>query len=565
MPRAPLEERLADPGFTPGKRDVMPLLSLLVGGDDALAKRAEAVLAKTGEATAEAVVSFAERRDPGAATPAGATHRIARLLGALGGEQSRVYLARRLVEGRGKERRWAASSLAKIWPRGAEKPLLEALREATAAEDVRAFVQALGKVGGPGALAVLNRLPTTDPETARVVEKAKLLLSRTATRPAPGRAKPEAPAVDLDRPRQASGRVAVRFTCREGLESVLAEELGALGPRTQVMATGRGFVNIVHSGPLSELLAARTALSLAFEVDAYAPSLPSDGAGAGPDAERRGFARRVATLLTSRAVLDIVGGSGAPARFRLVLRSEGHGRATVFEIARLIAESGAPLVNDPTESDWTFTVEERGDRLAAFLEPKNVQKTRFAYRVRDVPAASHPTIAAAIARLSAPSPGDVVWDPFCGSGLELIERAKLGAYRALVGTDVDPEAVEAARMNMQAAHIESGARVDQGDSRFISWPAELTTVLTNPPLGRRVLPGEHEALLADVLKRIGRALGPGGRLVWVSPTRRLDAVAEEAGLVLQRAFDVDMGGFSGRLEVRVKRAPEKPRRPQRHP
>lgn len=537
MSRAPLEERVADPGFTPGKRDILPLLSLVIGEDEALAKRAEAVLSKTGEATAEAVVTFAE------AAPRAEAHRLARLLGALGGERSRTYLVRQLTEARGKERRWAATSLAKVWPKGAEKPLLEALRGASAPEDVRAFVQALGKVGGAPTLAVLGRLPTTDPETQRVVEKAKLLLSRTATRHE-DRAPGAAPAVDLETPREARGRVSVRFTCREGLESVLAEELGACGPRTQVMATGRGFVTVVHSGSLAALLDARTALSLAFEVDAYLPEAK------GP------LAARVAELLTSRAVLDIVAASGAPARFRLVLRSEGHGRATVFEVARLVAQSGTPLVNDPTESAWTFTVEERGDRLAVFLEPKNVQKTRFAYRVRDVPAASHPTIAAAIARLSAPSPDDVVWDPFCGSGLELIERAKLGRFRALVGTDVDPDAVEAARTNMQAARIE-GARLDQGDSRFVSWPAELTTVLTNPPLGRRVLPGEHEELLADVLKRIGRALGPGGRLVWVSPTRRLDAVAEEAGLELKRAFDVDLGGFEGRLEVRVKKGVER--------
>ncbi len=544
MPRPPLLQRLSDHGFTPGRRDVAPLLALLEGDDEAVAKRAEAALARAGAAAVDSVIAFAD------AEPRPEAHRVARLLGALGGEPARAYLARRLREGDGKERRWAATSLAKVSPNDAEGPLLEALGALCApgaeprGEDVRAFVQALGKVGGPPTLRALERLPALDAETARVVEKARLLVSRTASRATARGA--GGPALDLEAPREARGRVSLRFTCREGLESVLAEELGACGPRTQVMATGRGFVSVVHTGPLREVLAARTALSLAFELDEYSP--PTDA----PDG---GLPARVAAFLTSPAVLGVVAsGAEAPrgreARFRLVLTSEGYGRAAVFEVARRVAASGAPLVNDPTDSDWTFTVSERGDRLVALLEPKNVQTTRFIYRTRDVPAASHPTIAAAIARMSAPSPGDVVWDPFCGSGLELIERARLGPARALVGTDVDPRAIEAALENARGAGVAVDAR--QGDARVAPCPPGLTTVLTNPPLGRRVLPGEHEALLVEVLQRVGAALQPGGRLVWISPSRRLDPVADAAGLALQRAFDVDLGGFRGRLEIRVK-------------
>lgn len=544
MPRPPLLQRLSDHGFTPGRRDVAPLLALLVGEDEAVAKRAEAALVRAGAGAADSVIAFAE------AEPRPEAYRLARLLGALGGEPARAYLARRLRDGEGKERRWAATSLAKVSPADAEEPLLEALGALGAdarGEDVRALVQALGKVGGPATLRALDRLPAPDPETARVIEKARLLVTRTASR-----AEPRGEiGFDLEAPREARGRVSLRFTCREGLESVLAEELGACGPRTQVMATGRGFVSVVHTGPLREVLAARTALSLAFEVDAYSP--PTDA----PDG---GLPARVAAFLTSPAVLDVVatgGGAGrgarGEARFRLVLTREGAGRAAVFEVARRVAASGAPLVNDPTKSDWTFTVSERGDRLVALLEPKHVQNTRFSYRTRDVPAASHPTIAAAIARMSAPSARDVVWDPFCGSGLELIERARLGPARALVGTDVDPRAIEAALENARGAGVSVDAR--QGDAREVPCPAGLTTVLTNPPLGRRVLPGEHEALLVAVLQRVGAALQPGGRLVWISPSRRLDPVADAAGLALQRAFDVDLGGFRGRLEIRVKAGP----------
>src|SRR5947207_4079330 len=60
--------------------------------------------------------------------------------------------------------------------------------------------------------------------------------------------------------------------------------------------------------------------------------------------------------------------------------------------------------------------------------------TLFRSRVADVAAASHPTIAAALARVAGTAPDEVVWDPFCGSGAELVERGRLGSAR-LLGTE----------------------------------------------------------------------------------------------------------------------------------
>jgi tRNA G10 N-methylase Trm11 len=182
-----------------------------------------------------------------------------------------------------------------------------------------------------------------------------------------------------------------------------------------------------------------------------------------------------------------------------------------------------------------------------------MEDTRFAWRSRDVPAASHPTIAAALARLSRPSSDDVVWDPFCGSGLELVERAKVARAVAVVGTDVSEDALSAARENVRASGVE-GVILELGDSRTSTIPRGVTTVITNPPLGRRVLRGEHADVVSHVLRRVGEALPNGGTLVWVSPSRGFDKVAEGAGLVLERGLDVDLGGFMGRIEVRRKDA-----------
>jgi tRNA G10 N-methylase Trm11 len=231
------------------------------------------------------------------------------------------------------------------------------------------------------------------------------------------------------------------------------------------------------------------------------------------------------------------------------------------ELLRAAAAADDPeLVNDPTASLWELVVEsparrgaERrtgmtsGRSVEASLAPRALDDPRFAWRRGDVPAASHPTIAAALARLAGGRPDDVVWDPFVGSGAELVERALLGSTRELRGTDVDARAIEVARENLAAAGFT--ATLERADALTVE-PHGVTLVITNPPMGRRAsrTPG-----LADALDRFvahaAVVLVPGGRLVWVAPwPARARAAAAKAGLVLDRALVVDMGGFDAEMQ-----------------
>src|SRR5881628_3408176 len=72
---------------------------------------------------------------------------------------------------------------------------------------------------------------------------------------------------------------------------------------------------------------------------------------------------------------------------------------------------------------------------------------------------------------------DVVWDPFVGSGVELVERARLGPVRELHGTDLDARALSAARENVTRAGI-SGVELQQADARNHRISG-LSLVLTN--------------------------------------------------------------------------------------
>jgi 23S rRNA G2445 N2-methylase RlmL len=181
------------------------------------------------------------------------------------------------------------------------------------------------------------------------------------------------------------------------------------------------------------------------------------------------------------------------------------------------------------------------------ITPSALSDPRFEWRRGDVPAASHPTIAAALARVAGVEPADIVWDPFVGSGAELAERARLGPYRSLIGSDLDPRALGVARSNLDSVQVR--ARLEQADALLHS-PQGVTLVITNPPMGRRA---SRERGLAGDLDRfvthVAFVLRAGGRLVWIAPwPRRTRVVAERAGLRLDWSQVVDMGGFAAEMQ-----------------
>ena len=170
------------------------------------------------------------------------------------------------------------------------------------------------------------------------------------------------------------------------------------------------------------------------------------------------------------------------ARFRLAFSEGGHQRDKVWKVAAAIAERLSWFHNDPHESTWEVVVD--AARSVLELRPRRFDDPRFTYRAKDVPAASHPTLAAALARVGGVREDDVVWDPFVGSGLELIERALLGPYRELHGTDLDEQALVAARENVERANLRDIvlSRGDALEHRI----AGVSLIITNPPMGRRV-------------------------------------------------------------------------------
>jgi hypothetical protein len=497
---------IREAGFTPRASDLPALVDLLDGED---AEAAERALVRLGPAAADRLAAALDAARP----PRRA--RLARALGKLALEE-RALIPRVLAlldDADAKTSRNAILALGHLPSPAVEARLRELLHAAPTPAHRRSAAEALGKIGGAASLAALADLDARgDAELPRIAGRAVLRLRRTLGRDAPSE-------IDLDaRPERP---IAVELSCRPGLEELLAEEVGG-------RARGPGRVAATLAGSLAELHRARLFLDVTFPVRA---------------------GRDAASAITSDAALGILRRFTRGAiRYRLAFATGGHRRAEVLRVAAAVSAVRPELENDPTASTWEIVAGE-GGRIT--LAPRRFTDPRFSYRVRDVPAASHPTVAAALARVAGARADDVVWDPFVGSGVELVERARLGPYRSLHGTDLDPRALEAARENLAAAGVR--ATLERRDARGGA-PPGTTLVLTNPPMGHRVLDRDAiPALLSELVALAGRALPPGGRLVWLSPVPRVTAdAARRAGLRIARHHPVDLGGLRAELQALVR-------------
>jgi hypothetical protein len=512
-------------GWQPARSDIEPLFALVATGDKDAAEAASRALARLGaDAARDAIARF-----DGA--PPVARARLTRLVGRVAqARRDRTlaeFLLARVADADDKTARNAALALGKLGElvdaADVERALVE--RWSAASPSLRrALAEALGKVGGAAALAVLDG-GGDDAELRRVTHEARVKIQRTL-----GRAESGAITDDV----APLGPLRALAHCRHGLAQLLAEELAQHAARFLDDET----VSLTLRAPLSSLWTARTMLRFGF-------ALPTRG----DDLEKA-----VVDALTSDAAWAIFSRftRGTP-RYRLEWADAGHRRALTFRVAAAVAARRPQLVNDPTETLWEVVVREERARPTVELWPRGLPDPRFAYRVAHVPASSHPTLAAALARIAGAKPDDVVWDPFVGAATELVERARLGPARALYGTDADDDALARARDNLAAAHVT--AELVRADARTFRPPLPPTAIITNPPMGRRVLDRTRTGdLYRDFLAHAAALLPRGGRLTWISP--RGDetlAVATPLGLRATYRQRVDMAGFWAEIQSFTKR------------
>jgi 23S rRNA G2445 N2-methylase RlmL len=527
--RDALRDALRARGFTPGQGETDAVVLLLADPDETVSREAERALARLGLPVLSRLMTGS--LDAEARVRAG-TYRVAGRI-APQGEAEAAWLIRGLEDPDARARRHAANALGKLRSSRAtnaiEEALLAAWDKRPSADMQRAIAASLGKLGSARAIERLRSADSGDPNLSRVTERAALTIARDITRG-------EASAID---PRLAtSAPFRVVFHCRAGLERIVAEEARekcAASIEVEAPQRGEGRVFASLRGALGDLFHVRTATSFAIALPAVqVEEGPAQALAVALGSEE---ARRALETWTVGAV-----------RYRIAWAAGGHRRAATWIAARALLARRPEWINDPTDSTWEILAREVGGRLHVELSPRSLPDPRFVYRVRDVPAASHPPLAAALVRVAGLRDDDVVWDPFMGSGVELVERGRAGRYARLVGSDTDPRAIDAARANFAAAGLR-GVEIDLADAVSCA-PPKTTLIVTNPPMGRRLVrDGSLATLLDRFVDHASVVLSPGGRLVWLSPfgTRSFER-ARARGLEVTLEEVVDMGGFPAHLQ-----------------
>jgi len=213
-----------------------------------------------------------------------------------------------------------------------------------------------------------------------------------------------------------------------------------------------------------------------------------------------------------------------PASFRF--DAAGHRSAGFRRLADALASStGLPYDQDDGDLVLRFRrAAERPDGWDVLVRLSTRPLSDRPWRVRNFPGAANATVAAAMARLTRPRPGDRVANLMAGSGTLLVERLLAGPARLAVGVDRDRAVLEDCRENLAAAGLGDRALLLAGDVADDAWLARgpYDVLLADPPWGTLV--GDHaanEALHATLLERAHRAAAPGACMAVLTHEIRL--------------------------------------------
>jgi len=454
-------------------------------------------------------------------------------------EAVRRWLGALLHDPGEKIRRYAMAALPKIGAGPEEEAkLLSLLPAASSVREKEFLLRTLEKIGGA---ATLKSMGEGERGAFRQTEqKIKASLAR--------RENPSA--IRMDGLLSDVAHLRVHLRGRRGLEPIVRDEVEQsprLRGKFRVAEVRGGLVALTPLAPfrLADLCSLRCFGTVGFVIDTT-PAAPAGSWEALAAALASPVSRRLLRAFTDGAI-----------RYRLNFIDKGHQRGAVRLLAARVYSLCPDLLNDARHVTWTADIYPAGRGHSVEWRPNLTPDPRFYYRRHDVPAASHPPLAACMARLAGRADHEIVWDPFCGSGLELIECALLGGVQRLHGTDRAPAAIAIARRNFAAAKLDPlPAEFTCCDFRDFAAaaglrPASVSLVITNPPLGMRVPVPDLRGLIKDLFDAAATVLRPGGRLVFANP---ISASSPHPSFQLRFRQPVDFGGFDCRLEMYLKRA-----------
>ncbi len=167
-------------------------------------------------------------------------------------------------------------------------------------------------------------------------------------------------------------------------------------------------------------------------------------------------------------------------------------------------------------------------RVTAEVDRSQYEERRPHKRPYFHPGAMLPRISRACVNLTRVRAGERFLDPFCGTGGFLIEAGLLGA--AVHGFDIDAEAVEGCRKNLEQYEIDYNVAVK--DSTEPGQKGIFDAVATDPPYGISASTKGLglEELYSKALKSIFMALKDGRYACIISPQEvPVERLSEDAG------------------------------------
>jgi 23S rRNA G2445 N2-methylase RlmL len=419
-----------------------------------------------------------------------------------------------------------------------ERALLSLLRTTTIEREKKFLGQALDKIGGTATLNVVAGVHGFLPQTE---QKVKASVAR--------RERPSS--IRIDSILSDFAHLRIHLHCRKGLEEIARDEvkeyISKYG-KFRIVKVRSGLVAITPLAPfsLTDIYTFRCFVTVGFFLGHVQSSNPMESIDA--------LASMITSPLSQSLLAAFTEGS---IRYRLEFVSKGHQRGAVRLLANRAYAMCPDILNDPRSAPWSMDLHPTERGISVELRPKLTPDPRFTYREGDIRAASHPPLAACMARLVGRVKNEIVWDPFCGSGLELIERALLGGVQSIYGTDVSPNAIAISRANFAASKVKA-VRAKFACSDFRDYakveglgPGSVTLIITNPPMGRRIRVRNMRGLFGDLFAVAAAVLKPGGRLIFANPLRMEPL---DPSLKLKYRKVIDLGGFNCRLEMYLKLA-----------
>ncbi|MHA1410079.1 MAG: DNA methyltransferase, partial [Candidatus Odinarchaeia archaeon] len=172
----------------------------------------------------------------------------------------------------------------------------------------------------------------------------------------------------------------------------------------------------------------------------------------------------------------------------------------------------------------------------ATADRKAIDKRQGKYRPRFHPGIMHPRLARAMINLTHLKKGDILLDPFVGTGGIAVEAGILGCK--VIGVDIEKKMIYSALDNLRYYNIDS--EVIYGDSTY-PYFTKIDGCCTDPPYGTSTSTHglELNELLSKTLSNLEIMLRKGGYFTFAIPSNiNIDETLGKFKLELINSFDI---------------------------